>query len=51
MTNDDVAGRTAGTLSHAPARLLALDKNLRAISKIGFWPKIKAEPSFNPQAY
>jgi len=22
-----------------------------AISKIGFWSKIKAEPSFNPQAY
>jgi hypothetical protein len=24
---------------------------IEAISKIGFWFKIKAEPRFNPQAY
>jgi hypothetical protein len=22
-----------------------------AISKLGFWSKVKADPSFNPQAY
>jgi hypothetical protein len=26
-------------------------KELEAISKIGFWFKVKAEPRFNPQAY
>jgi hypothetical protein len=27
------------------------NKTLEAISKIGFWFKVKAGPMFNPQAY
>jgi hypothetical protein len=27
------------------------NKTLEGISKIGFWFKVKADPSFNPQEY
>ena len=35
----------------ASKRFRQLILRLEAISKLGFWFKIKAGPSFNPQAY
>jgi hypothetical protein len=34
-----------------PYDYLLAEIPLEAISKLGFWSKVKAAPSFNPQAY
>jgi hypothetical protein len=30
---------------------ISMSMMIEAISKLGFWSKVKADPSFNPQAY